>query len=307
MNIFKDYKSNLFLNLILVYVIWGSTYMGVKIGLTDLKPLLLTGMRFIIGGLFLLIISFFINGLPNKIEAKGSILLGSLLSGFGTSALAYAIQFLPTGLVALVAALLPIWVFILDYLFFSKTKPSNLSMTGMGIGSLGVLFLFNPFGIEGGLSLSDVVPILIVFASSSVWAYASLLSLRTKQLKGIEGLSVQMVTGGTLALTASFFLEDNQIQSILNMHRESVLALAYLILIGSFLGYAAFLWLISNAPPIITTTYAFVNPVVAIIIGYYLANEVLNSTSITASVLIISGVVFMTLGRKKKPKVATVD
>ncbi len=300
MNIFKDYKSNLFLNLILVYIIWGSTYMGVKISLTDLQPLLLTGIRFFVGGFVLLVISLFVNGIPKKSEAKGSMILGVLLTGLGTSSLAYAIQFLPTGVVALVAALLPIWIFLLDFFFFSKTKPSNLSLLGMGLGSAGVLFLFNPFGMEGGVGSTAIFPILIVFGSSLVWAYASLLSLRTKQSQGISGLSIQMISGGSLALIGSLFLEENQLNSVQNMQSDTFWAMSYLILIGSYVGYSAFIWLINNAPPVLTSTYAFVNPVVAIIIGYFLANEILSSTSIMASAFIISGVVLMTIGRKKK-------
>jgi drug/metabolite transporter (DMT)-like permease len=86
----------------------------------------------------------------------------------------------------------------------------------------------------------------------------------------------------------------------MHMSQTSVLAMLYLILIGSYIGYTGFIWLINNAPPILSSTYAFVNPVVAIIIGYYIADEVLNSSSIVASCLIITGVVFMTIGRRKK-------
>jgi drug/metabolite transporter (DMT)-like permease len=300
MNFFKTYKGNLFLNLILVYIIWGSTYMGVKIALTDLTPLLLTSMRFLVGGLVLFVISYFYQGLPSLQEAKGSALLGILLSGFATSTLAYTIQFLPTGLVALLAALLPVWVFLLDFFFFSKNKPSYMSGGGMLIGLCGVLFLFNPFGVAGSVDSSQLIPIFLVFLSSFVWAFASLLSLKTTQAKGITGVSIQMVSGGLVALTASLVFESSQLETIMHMSQTSVLAMLYLILIGSYIGYTGFIWLINNAPPILSSTYAFVNPVVAIIIGYYIADEVLNSSSIVASCLIITGVVFMTIGRRKK-------
>ncbi|AWV97434.1 EamA family transporter [Arcticibacterium luteifluviistationis] len=300
MNFFNSYKSNLFLNLILVYIIWGSTYMGVKIGLNDLSPLLLTGLRFFIGGVILFVLILFLKKLPTLEEAKGSMLIGLLLTGFGTSSLAYAIQFLPSGLVALLVALLPIWMFLLDFLFFSKTKPSILSGSGMLIGLAGVLFLFNPFGLNGGINSTQISPIFIVFFSSLIWAFGSLMSTKTKQAKGIAGLSFQMLAGGTFAFLASMFLESNQIEEIQTMSSSTILSLTYLILIGSFIGYSAYIWLINNAPPILTSTYAFVNPVVAIIVGFYIANEVLDSSSIIASGLILLGVIFMTLGRRKK-------
>jgi drug/metabolite transporter (DMT)-like permease len=299
MDLFSNYKSNLFLNLILVYIIWGSTYMGVKIALTDLPPLFLTGIRFFIGGSFLLAFTLMIKGFPKLSEVKGSILLGTLLTGAGTTSLAYAIQFLDTGFVALLAALLPIWIFLLDFFLFSKSKPTTLSGVGMIIGLGGVLFLFNPFGMDG-IDASKLFPILMVFFSSLIWAFASLLSLKTTQVQGIQGVSIQMVSGGAVAFIASFFLENNQIESVSNMGSSSIFAMLYLILIGSYIGYSAFVWLINNAPPVLTSTYAFVNPVVAIIIGYFIANEILDSSSISASALILTGVVFMTLGRKKK-------
>jgi drug/metabolite transporter (DMT)-like permease len=299
MDLFSNYKSNLFLNLILVYIIWGSTYMGVKISLNNLSPLLLTGIRFFLGGSILLIFSIIFKGFPKLSEVKGSILLGVLLTGLGTTSLAYAIQFLDTGFVALLAALLPIWIFLFDYFFFSKTKPTLISGIGMIIGLGGVLFLFNPFGLEG-MDESKLFPILMVFFSSIIWAFASLLSIKTTQVQGITGVSIQMVSGGAVAFSASFFLERNQLENVMNMSQSSLFAMLYLILIGSYIGYSAFIWLINNAPPILTSTYAFVNPIVAIIIGYFIANEVLDSDSILASGLILVGVVFMTFGRKKK-------
>lgn len=300
MNFFNNYESNLFLNLLLVYIVWGSTYMGVKIGLEDLSPLLLTGLRFFIGGLILFIFLLLTKSLPSLKDAKGSLFIGLLLTGFGTSSLAYAIQFLPSGLVALLVALLPIWMFLLDYFFFSKAKPSLLSGSGMILGLIGVLFLFNPFGLKGGISSTEVIPILIVFSSSLIWAFGSLMSTKTKQATGVAGLSFQMLSGGAFALIASSVLENNQIVAILSMTNATVMSMAYLIFIGSFIGYTAYIWLINNAPPVLTSTYAFVNPVVAIIIGYYIADEVLDSSSLIASGLILLGVIFMTLGRRKK-------
>ncbi|WP_341225506.1 EamA family transporter [uncultured Arcticibacterium sp.] len=300
MNFFNNYKSNLFLNLLLVYIVWGSTYMGVKISLEDLSPLLLTGLRFFIGGLILFIFLLFAKKMPSLKDAKGSMFIGLLLTGFGTSSLAYAIQFLPSGLVALLVALLPIWMFLLDFFFFSKAKPSLLSGSGMIIGLIGVLFLFNPFGLKGGISSTEIIPILIVFFSSLIWAFGSLMSTKTRQAKGMAGLSFQMLAGGIFALFASIFLESNQLSAIQTMSSSTLMAMAYLIFIGSFIGYSAYIWLINNAPPILTSTYAFVNPIVAIIIGFYIADEVLDSSSVIASGLILLGVIGMTLGRRKK-------
>ncbi len=302
MNLFKNYQYNLFLNLFLVYTIWGSTYLGVKIGLQDLSPMLLTALRFTSGGCILFLFSLFKTGLPKKDEFSGSALIGVLLTGIGTSAVCFAILYIPSGLVALLVALLPVWVFILDYFFFSKTGPSPLSGFGMVLGIIGVIFIFNPFSISTDIGLSELFPICVVFAGSISWAYGSLISPKTSQIKGIQGTSVQMLSGGSVALILSLVLEDNQLYSLIGMSKQGILAMCYLVLIGSFIGYSAYVWLINNAPPILTSSYAFVNPVVAMILGYYLAEETLSQNSIMASVIILIGIIFMTLGRRRKGK-----
>lgn len=303
MTFFDNFKSNLFLNLFLVYVVWGSTYLGVKVGLEDLPPLLLTALRFLIGGFSLFIFSIFTSGLPKKKEALGSATIGILLTGIGTSCVCYAIQFIPSGLVAMLVALLPIWTFALDYLFFSKKSPSKLSSSGMILGLIGVLFLFNPFGLKGEIELSQLFTIGVIFFGSVVWAYGSLLSLKTAQTPGLCGVSIQMLAGGAVALILSLILESNHFEAISGMQQRSIGALLYLILIGSYIGYTAYVWLINNAPPLLTSTYAFVNPVIAMILGYFLANEKLSSISSIASLIILVGVILMTLGRRKEKEI----
>jgi drug/metabolite transporter (DMT)-like permease len=300
MNIFRTYKSNLFLNLLLVYIVWGSTYLGVKIGIKELSPMFLTSLRFLGGGVLLFIFTLIVSGLPKFKEAKGSIFIGILLTGFGTTAVSYGIKYIPSGVVALLVALLPIWTFLLDFFFFSKKGPSKLAASGMLLGLCGVLLLFNPFKQGDDAGLTQVFPILVIFLGSIAWGLGSLLTTRVTQSKGLTGVSLQMMAGGSVALLASFIFENNHIESLKIIHLETIGALTYLILIGSYVGYTAYIWLINNAPPLLTSSYAYANPVVAMILGYYLADEELSTMSAIAGVLILVGVVFMTLGRKKK-------
>lgn len=301
-----SYKNNLLLHLFLVYFIWGSTYLGVKIAIADLEPMWLTAMRFFIGGIILFGFSIFKNGLPKASEVYGSVVLGVFLIGIGTTFVGYAIKFIPSGMVALLVSLLPAWVLILDFLFFSKKLPSILSMSGLGIGLCGILVLFLPSDI-GKVNDLKLFPVLIVFLSSISWAFGSLLSPTLKQAHGVQGTAIQMLTGGITATILSFIFEENQWSDTLEMSQKSILAMAYLIFIGSFIGYSAFIWLINNAPPLLTSSYAFVNPVVALILGYYLANEDFNEIVILASLIILAGVVLMTLGRRKMKAEKEID
>lgn len=298
---FSSYKPNLFLNLILVYILWGSTYLGVKIGLQDLSPIFLTALRFSIGGIILFSFSLLKTRKIDRKELFGSIKIGLLLSGIGTSAIAYAIQYIPSGIVAVLVATLPVWIFLLDYSFFSKQAPSWLSGLGMITGSIGVLFLFDPFGqVEQTSKHLNYFVVFIVFIGTISWAFGSLLSNKTKQIKGSQGIAIQMTSGGFLAMALSFLLENDQLKQLTNIHISSILALCYLIFIGSFIGYTAYIWLINNAPPLLTSTYAFVNPVVALFLGIFLANELLEDLTIIACIIILLGVVLMTIGRRRK-------
>jgi drug/metabolite transporter (DMT)-like permease len=299
MKISQNYKTNLFVNLLLVYIIWGSTYLGVKIALTDLPPMWLTTVRFLTGGVILWLFSLTKEKLASLEEIRGSSLIGIFLTGLGTSSIAYSVRFIPSGVVALLVAMLPLWIFFLDFFFFSKTKPSSLSLLGISTGTLGIILLFNPFHLVNQETLPFWPFLAVVFGSVS-WAWGSLISSRIKQAKGTQGIAIQMVSGGLIALIISLFTESDQLNLTIHMSRNTYVALAYLIFIGSFIGYSAYVWLINNAPPLLTSSYAFVNPVVAILLGYFWINEKLSESMLLASAVILSGVVMMTLGRRKK-------
>jgi drug/metabolite transporter (DMT)-like permease len=295
-------KTKMFVALFVVYIVWGSTYLAVKIGIEVLPPLLLTSIRFLLGGILLFLFTLILNKkFPTLEEFKGSAFLGVILTGIGTTTVAYSLLYIPSGLVALIVAMLPFWIFILDMLFFSKSKPSLLSQIGLILGMLGVVILFNPFGeiTENSIPL---LPTIIISIGSISWAYGSIKGATIPQPKGIQSTAIQMMSGGLFALIFSIFLEDNQIQAINNIDQKTTLAVLYLIIFGSYLAYTAFVWLMNNAPPLMTSTYAYVNPVVAMFLGWIIADEVLSSTSILASVIILLGVVFMTLGRRKLGK-----
>lgn len=295
-----SYKAKLFTALFLVYVVWGSTYLGVKYAIRELPPLLLTGVRFGLGGSLLFIFTL-LRGqkLPPKEQFYGSAFLGILLTGIGTSSVAYAILYIPSGIVALLVAMLPLWVFLLDFFFFSKKKPSLLSGTGLLLGTIGIFSLLNPFDTSSLEEAIPLFPVFVVFVGSIVWAYGTIIGKQTSQVKGLQGIAVQMFAGGVIAILLSLMLEDYNISTLTNIHKTTFWAMVYLIFIGSYVGYTAFVWLMNNAPPVLTSTYAFVNPVVALFLGWFFVNETFTNRSLIASVIIIIAVVLMTLGRRR--------
>jgi drug/metabolite transporter (DMT)-like permease len=291
-------KSKIIIALGLVYVVWGSTFLGVKITLHALPPMLLSAIRFLVGGIILFVFSL-IRGysLPTFDAWKGSVIVGLLLVGVGNSVVANALQFMPSGLVALLVATLPAWMILLDFLFFSHKKPSLLATIGLLLGFVGMAYLLNPAEHFDGKEIA-ILPALMVFGGSISWAYGSLLSPTFKLPPAMQSTAIQMLAGGVFSLIISLLTEKNQVEAIKNMTQETYFGMAYLIFIGSFVGYSAYTWLINNAPAQLTATYAYVNPVVAIFLGWFFVDEHLTTQSLTASAIILVGVVLMTAGRK---------
>lgn len=295
----KPSQLTIFINLGLVYVVWGSTFLGVHFVLEVLPPMFASALRFLIGGLILFIFTLLRGqSIPKWPQWKAAATVGLCLVGVGNSAVAYMLQYMPTGLVALLVAGLPAWTVLLDYWFFSKSKPNMLTVIGMLLGLVGMFILLNPFAAAGVGEVS-IFSIILIFVGSIFWAYGSLLSPYLPLPPQIQSTAIQMLAGGLFAMVMSFLLEPNAATKISNMTTNSTLALAYIIFIGSFVGYSAYTWLVNNAAPSLVSTYAYVNPVVAIFLGWLLIDEKLSSRSVIASAVILGGVVLITLGRKK--------
>jgi drug/metabolite transporter (DMT)-like permease len=264
--------------------------------------MLVSCTRFLIGGSLLFVFTLLKGeGLPSMKETRNAAFIGVLLSGVGNCVVAYALQFMPSGLVALLVATLPAWMILLDFLLFSNQKPTIIGSIGLVLGLVGMAFLLNP---SHQINQREVAlfPALLVFGGSIAWAFGSLKSPYLVLPKPLQSTAIQMTVGGCFSLIMSLLFEQNQLQALQSMTQETYLAMFYLITVGSYVGYTAYVWLINNAPPQLTATYAYVNPVVAIFLGWIFLNERLTPRSMVASAIILAGVIMMTLGRKRKQK-----
>ena len=286
----------LWVNLLLVYVIWGSTFLGVRYALETLPPLLTNTIRFLVGGVLLFAFTL-LRGytIPSLKQWLSAAWVGVLLSGIGNCAVAYAIGYMPSGLVALLVATLPGWMVGLDYYFFARQKPSWITVLGLGVGLVGMYILLNPFGQEHTREI-PLWPAFMVFIGSITWAWGSLQSPYLDMPPRMQTTAIQMLGGGVFSLVMSLALEPKMSESLSHMTNQTYFSLAYLIVMGSFVGYSAYVWLLHHAPPTLTATYAYVNPVVAIILGALFIHEVPSSRSLVASAVVLAGVVLITLG-----------
>ena len=294
-----SYQTSLILCLAAVYVVWGSTFLGVKYAIEVLPPFFASAIRFIVGGSILYLFTRLRGQAnPSLRQWRSAGLVGLLLTGVGNSVVAYALLFMPSGIVALLVAALPAWIVALDYWFFSRKKPHWLTIAGIALGLLGMAMLFNPVAALQG-SPFPVFPALLVFFGSISWGLGTLLAPRMDMPASIQSTAIQMLAGGAVALIFSVLFQEKSVESLTQLTSTTYWSMAYLIFIGSFVGYSAYTWLIQNAPADLVATYAYVNPVVALFLGWIFINETLSGQSLVASGVVLSGVVLITLGKGK--------
>lgn len=302
-----SYKTKLIIALGLVYVVWGSTFLGMKYAIEVLPPMMVSCLRFLTGGVLLFIFTLWKGyGIPPMSQIRGAALVGIMLSGIGNCTVAFALRFMPSGLVALLVATLPAWMIMLDFWFFSKTKPTMIGLIGLIVGLFGMVYLLDPMNPAHTDNREVAVfPALLVFAGSVAWAYGSLKSPYLSMPRPIQSTAIQMIAGGIFSLIMSLVFENNHLQAFRAMTLETYMAVLYLIIVGSYIGYSAYLWLINNAPPQVTATYAYINPVVAFFLGWIFKGELLTTRSLIASAIVLIGVILMTVGRRKPVSVVT--
>ncbi len=290
--------SKLLLNLISVYFIWGSTYLFIHFMTEDMPPLYMAGWRVLVAGLILYPFAR-LNGYPrpSREEAVSSGIIGVLLLGFSMGGMSIAIQYLPTGIAALLAGLLPLFLIVINWIAFAKVRPTVLAMAGLLTGVAGIALLVQP-GSFKETSPDSWVGIVIILFCNVFWATGTLLSSRMKLPNQLISSSVQMLSGGVFLLCISLLFEPVSFLSILDAPGKALGAMVYLAFFGSIIGFSSYAWLARNASPQLLSTYAYVNPVVAMFLGWAFAGEILNGQSIVAGGVILVGVVLMVLGKR---------
>ncbi|RBL90572.1 EamA family transporter [Chitinophaga flava] len=287
--------SKTLLYLLAVYIIWGSTYLGMKIATKNVPPFLLSGLRFLLAGGILLVIGYLKERtIPSRRQFLSAAFVGVLLIGIGNTTVALAVHYMPSGLVALLVAAMPAWFMGLDWAFFSKKRPSVLTSLGIVLGFLGLFLLFNPFAHHEGRSF-PLWPIAVVVLGNICWATGSLMVPRLQMPTQMTSTAIQMLAGSIFSFLLSACLEEGAWNTLPDMTHQGWLAYFYLVMIGSLVGYTSYSWLTRNAPPRLTATYAYVNPIVAMFLGWAIGNEVIDSMVGISSAIVISGVVLMTL------------
>jgi drug/metabolite transporter (DMT)-like permease len=287
-------KARLLVAFALVYVVWGSTYLGIRIAIETIPPFLMAGIRFTIAGSILMIWSRSRgNALPSRAEWKVAGVIGVLLMLLGNGGVVWAEQTVPSSLAALIVASSPIVTVAIDWLRPGGPRPSNLTIAGLLIGFAGVAILVNPFATD--VARVDPKGAAAVLVAVLAWSAGSIYSRsRPYSTSALMGAAANMVTGGLMFLVVGLATGELPRLDLHATSARSAIALLYLIFVGALVGFTAFFYILQHTTPAKSTTYAYVNPVVAIILGWAVLDEPITPRVLLAAAIIISGVVTIT-------------
>ncbi|HEX6940580.1 MAG TPA: drug/metabolite exporter YedA [Longimicrobiales bacterium] len=287
-----------------VYVIWGSTYLAIRFAIETLPPFLMAGVRFLVAGA-LLYGWVRLRGAPRpaRAEWKAAAVIGALLLLGGNGAVVWAEQRISSGVAALLVAVVPFWMVLLEWLRPGGVRPTLGVIGGLAVGFAGLAMLIGPGGSGGGAV--DLLGAGALLFGSLTWAVGSIYSRTAALPKApLLGTAMEMLVGGALLVLAGALVGEGSRVALEAVTLRSVLALLYLIVFGSLIGYSAYVWLLKVSTPAKASTYAYVNPVVAVFLGWALAGEPLTLRVLVAAAVIIGSVVVITTARAGRPEPA---
>jgi drug/metabolite transporter (DMT)-like permease len=295
-------KTKIWAALIAIYLAWGSTYLAIHFAVQSIPPFFMTGTRFLVAGVILYAWRRLAGDpRPTGEQWKLAGLIGALLLVGGIGGVSWAEQYVPSGIAALIVAATPLWVVLLEVLRRHGKRPGLVTLAGVAGGLAGIVILINPFastGYQQGYSITGIVVLLLASLS---WSVGSLFShdadLPDSALLG-SGMELLVGSAGSFILGLALG-EGSQLQ-ISAITGRSVVGLAYLIVVGSLVGFVCYTWLLREAPTELVVTYAYVNPLVAVALGSLLAQEILTPRVLMAAPLILMAVIFIQTKQGKR-------
>jgi drug/metabolite transporter (DMT)-like permease len=290
----------------IVYVVWGSTYLAIRYAIETLPPFLMAGARFIVAGLIVYAWVAWREGAPRPTAAewKQSAIVGAFLLLGGNGAVVWAEQRVPSGIAALLVATLALWMVGLEWARPNGTRPTLPVIGGVLLGLVGVGILVGPQQLVGGDAVDPMGAIALIAASLS-WAIGSLASRSPRMPRSVMlGAATQMLAGGTMLLVAGALRGEATNIRWEAMSAESIAAFAYLVVFGSLVGFTAYIWLLGHVSAASASTYAYVNPVVAVLLGWAIAGEPVGGRTLAAGAVIVLAVALITVGRTRSQPAA---
>lgn len=288
--------------LLAVYILWGGTYLAMKVAIETLPPFTMAGIRFLIAGSIMYIWQA-VRGVerPQIRHWKNAAIVGGTMLLGGNGSIVWAEQFVPSGIAAIIFATVPFWVMLLSWLCQNGKRPNGMVLGGLVLGLIGTTLLVNNSVGELSNTSSQWGGYIALVVATLFWAGGTLYSRVAKLPSAIfMSIAMQMLTGGLLCLLFGVVIGEWPRLNFALVSIRSAFALGYLIVFGSIVGFSAYIWLLKVADPTLVTTNTYVNPVVAVILGWMLVGEQMTSHDALAAGLIILSVVIINKANNSK-------
>jgi drug/metabolite transporter (DMT)-like permease len=292
-------KTRIWIALIAIYIVWGSTYLAIRFTIETIPPYFSAGIRFLVSGA-LLYLWRRLRGdpAPTKVEWRSASIIGLLLLLGGNGGLVWAEQRIPSGIASLFIATIPLWMVLIDSFRRGGKRANWLTWLGVLVGLIGTALLANPWQSHATSPALDPAGMGVLILAALFWSIGSLYS-RDAPLpsSSLLGTGMEMLVGSVGLFAFSALIGEWGQFQLSMVSTRSAAGLVYLILFGSGIGFVAYTWLLRNAPTSLVSTYAYVNPVVALFLGSVFAGERLESQDIISALVILAGVVLITTAR----------
>jgi drug/metabolite transporter (DMT)-like permease len=288
--------------LIMLWIIWGSTYMGIALMVKSMQPLLGSGSRFITASLILGTIVLLVKG-PSafrvtRAQLSGAAFMGVSILGISIGILTLAQRYVPSGIAALIVSVIPLW--IIFFRLHAGDRPSRLTSLGVGVGLIGLVLMLLPGGttpVNDATSTQVAIWSIAIACGSFSWAFFSYRSTRYEQpTEPLTTAVIELATAGIFLVVVGSLIGERWDFGVIT--QQSWFGWWFLVIVSA-VAYGAFVWLLNNAPMSLVATYAYVNPVVAVILGFVILNEATTSDVIVGLSIVVGGVVLVVTGERR--------
>jgi drug/metabolite transporter (DMT)-like permease len=280
-----------------IYLVWGSTYLAIRVTDRTMPPLLMSSVRFLIAGTALYAFASRGRARPTLREWRAAAIVGAALLTIGNGGVAWVETRLESGLAALIVAVIPLWFAVMDRVFFGR-RLSAPAIAGLFVGFGGVALLVRPGG--GG----SVLPMLALVVTTAAWAGGSLYARGASLPESpLLSASMQMLAASAFLAVAGLAKGEGRAINADTFSTKPVIAFVYLVLVGSLIAFSAYAWLLKNVRVSVVSTYAFVNPVIAVALGTVFLNETIGWSTVAAGAAIVVAVVLIVTARAPKERV----
>jgi len=296
-------KTKIWIALFALYVVWGSTYLAIRFAVETIPPFMQAGLRFFISGAILVVWRRLAgDAMPTRTQWKSLAIIGTLLLLGGNGLVSFAEQRIASGIAALIIGTVPLWLVLIEALRPGGVRPTGQAIVGLIIGFGGIYLLVGPTDLRGGLQF-DAIGTIVLLIAAFLWSLGSIYSRSADLPKSALMMTGgEMLAGGIPIFLVSIIFGEWKSFSFTQVSINSWLALLYLITFGSMVGFVAYIWLLQNAPISLVATYAYVNPLVAVFLGNWFAQESLTPRILVGAVIIIGSVIFINSARQAKVK-----